>query len=530
MTSPRPPHPGGSASPVVPARPAVLIMAKAPRPGAVKTRLQPMLGPDGCAALAGQLIRHAVSVATAAGKMAVFLAVGPPDALDEIASLIPAGVRLLRQRGADLGERLANAASDVFEAGHRPVIVIGTDAPALTPGQLARAFRELAHGRDVVFGPARDGGYYLVGLNRPAPELFALDPGLWGGNQVLTASLTAARQARLDAGLLPALADLDTPADAEALLADPLLPAAIADALRRRPAQRKTPGRKETLRPLQVSIVVPVLNEAAVVSAALERLRRDFPGCELVVADGGSADGTAELAAPLARVVRSEPGRAAQMNAGARHAHGEVLWFIHGDTRVGHSALAQIRAALTDPATVGGGLTLRFDQPSFALRYVAWTSNLRARHLHWVFGDQAMFIRASVFDALGGFPRLPLMEDLEMSRRLHGRGRLAVLPATATTSARRFTEHGTWRTLAFMQYLKLLYFLGTDPQRISDRYRAGPPRLARQGRRRSPGHTGPVSPQRSRSEYRYLTAAAGVLLAGVRARLRRPRNPVRRSA
>jgi rSAM/selenodomain-associated transferase 2 len=318
-----------------------------------------------------------------------------------------------------------------------------------------------------------------VGLTRPAPGLFALDPGVWGGDRVLAASLAAARRAGLDAGLLRALRDLDTPADADALLADPLLPAAIAAALRSpHPA---VPGHEHGGEPagLPVSIVVPVLNEAAGITAALARLRGDFPGCELVAADGGSSDGTAELAAALARVVRSEPGRAAQMNAGARHARGEVLWFIHADTRVDPGSLGQITEALADPDTVGGGLTLRFDQSSFALRYVAWTSNLRARHLHWVFGDQAMFIRRSVFDALGGFPGLPLMEDLEMSRRLHRRGRLALLPATATTSARRFTEHGTWRTLAFMQYLKLLYFAGADPQRIGDRYRAGPRRLAR---------------------------------------------------
>jgi rSAM/selenodomain-associated transferase 2/rSAM/selenodomain-associated transferase 1 len=498
VTPPRPARPVGS---VIPARPAVLIMAKAPRPGMVKTRLHPMLGPDGCAALAGHLIRHAVSVAVKADGVTVFTAVDPPDALSAVRALVPGSVRLLRQRGADLGQRMANAAGEVFARGHRPVVVIGTDAPTLTTDGLAQAFGELGRGSDAVFGPARDGGYYLVGLNRAAPELFALDPGMWGGDQVLTASLAAARRAGLAAGLLPPLRDLDTPGDARALLADPLLPAVIADALRRRPAEREAAGSPGPQRLLPVSIVMPVLNESAVVTAALKRLRRDFPDCELVVADGGSSDGTAELAAPLARVIRSAPGRAAQMNTGARHARGQVLWFIHADTRVDPDALAQVRAALADPGTAGGGLTLRFDQPGLALRYVAWTSNLRARRLHWVFGDQAMFIRRSVFDALGGFPALPLMEDLEMSRRLHRHGRLAVLEATATTSARRFTEHGTWRTLAFMQYLKLLYFLGTDPQRICDRYRAGPPRLPRPaGRRGAPqAPRRPAAPVRRRA-------------------------------
>jgi rSAM/selenodomain-associated transferase 2/rSAM/selenodomain-associated transferase 1 len=470
--------PGPGCPPGPAARPAVLIMAKAPRAGAVKTRLHPMLGPDGCAALAGQLIRRAVWVATAVGAD-VFIAVDPPDTLGGFAALVPGGPRLLRQRGADLGERMANAAGEVFANGYRPVVIIGTDAPTLTAGGLARAFGELGRGRDVVFGPARDGGYYLVGLNQAAPELFALEPGAWGGDRVLAASLAAGGRSGLKAGLLPVLRDLDTPEDARALLADPLLPPAVAAALRRPAAERNAPSRTGPPGPAPVSIVVPVLNEAAVITAALERLRRDFPGCEIVVADGGSSDGTAGLAASLAPVVRSDPGRAAQMNAGARHARGQVLWFIHADTWVDPGALAQIREALADPRVVGGGLTLRFDQDGPALRYVAWTSNLRARHLHWVFGDQAMFVRRSVFDAVGGFPALPLMEDLEMSRRLRCRGRLAVLPAAATTSARRFTEHGTWRTLAFMQYLKLLYFLGADPQRICDRYRAGPPRLPR---------------------------------------------------
>jgi rSAM/selenodomain-associated transferase 2/rSAM/selenodomain-associated transferase 1 len=473
-------------------------MAKAPVPGTVKTRLHPLLGPHGCARLQQELIRHAAATAVAAGQagtprrhcrsadkaadpattaggLAVFLAVAPPEAALEVRELAPAGVRILGQRGAGLGERLTHAVADVFVTGHRPVVVIGTDAPTLTPEFLTRAFGCLADGRDVVFGPARDGGYYLAALSQPEPELFALDAGVWGTGEVLTASLAAARRARLTTGLLPVLCDLDTPADAEALLADPALPAAIVKALR--PPAEGVPLTDRHVRDPAgptVSIVVPALNEAGVIDAALARLRRDFPACELIVADGGSSDETPVVAARYAHVVGCEPGRAAQMNAGAGWASGDVLWFIHADTRVDPAALWQISAALQDPAVVGGGLRLRFDQPGFAMRYVACTSNLRARWLHWVFGDQAMFIRRSAFDAVGGFPCLPIMEDLEISRRLHRRGRLAVLPAAATTSARRFTAHGTWRTLAFMQYLKLLYFTGTDPQQISDMYRAGP--------------------------------------------------------
>lgn len=228
-----------------------------------------------------------------------------------------------------------------------------------------------------------------------------------------------------------------------------------------------------------VSIIVPVLNEEQRIEDALRQLRHDFPDCELVVVDGGSTDRTSDLAGRWARTLRSAPGRARQMNAGAPVTRGEVLWFVHVDTRVPAEALGLLRRAMADPGVVGGGLRLRFDQRSPGLAWLAFTSNLRARYLHWVFGDQAMFVRREMFDSVGGFPELPLMEDLELSRRLRRRGRLAVLPATATASSRRIAQQGVWRMTALMQYLKLQYFLGVDPERIRRRYEAG----TRRGRR-----------------------------------------------
>lgn len=223
-----------------------------------------------------------------------------------------------------------------------------------------------------------------------------------------------------------------------------------------------------------VSIVVPVLNEAPIVGDALRRLRRDFPDCELIVVDGGSTDGTADLARPHARVVGTEAGRARQMNEGARGTSGDVIWFVHADTVIDPDALAQMQVALADPAVVGGGLTLRFDRHTPALDYLARVSTVRARRLHQIFGDQALFVRRVTFDRLGGFPALPLMEDLELSRRLHRVGRTVVLTATSTAASRRLTQHGTVRMIAFMQYLKLLYLVGASPERIRLRYEAGP--------------------------------------------------------
>ena len=233
-------------------------------------------------------------------------------------------------------------------------------------------------------------------------------------------------------------------------------------------------------KPVTVSIVVPALNEAARIEDCLRRLRRDFPDCELVVVDGGSTDETFDLAERHAHTVRSAAGRATQMNAGAALITGDILWFIHVDCQIPAEALGLIRRAVLDPAVVGGGLQLSFDQRSLGLDYLAVSSNPRARRLHWIFGDQAMFVRRDVFESVGGFPELPLMEDLEMSRILRQRGRLAVLPATVTASARRLIEQGPWRMTVLMQLLKLQYLLGVDPERIRRRYEAG----TRRGRRR----------------------------------------------
>lgn len=229
----------------------------------------------------------------------------------------------------------------------------------------------------------------------------------------------------------------------------------------------------------EVSIVVPVLDEAPGIAACLRRLRRDFPECDLVVVDGGSRDGTAELAAEHARVVPSAPGRGRQMNAGAAASHGEILWFVHADCTIPAAALPALLTAMADPNVVGGGLTLRFDQRSAGLRWLAVTSNARARRLGWVFGDQAMFVRRAAFGALGGFPEIPLMEDLELSRQLRLRGRLVVLPVPCTASARRLVQHGPWRMAVLMQVLKVQYLAGVDPERIRRRYDAG----TRRGRR-----------------------------------------------
>lgn len=217
---------------------------------------------------------------------------------------------------------------------------------------------------------------------------------------------------------------------------------------------------------MNLSIVMPVLNEAGDIAGALAGLRAR--GVEVVVIDGGSQDRTAELAQPLADRVLSAPrGRAAQMNAGAAVATGDALLFLHADTRLPENADRLVLDGLTRHPW--GRFDVAFDQGGW-LRLVAAMMNLRSRLTGIATGDQAMFMTRAAYDAAGGFPAIALMEDIAMSARLKRLGRPLCLSARVTTSGRRWRRHGLWRTILLMWGLRLRYFFGSDPARLARAY------------------------------------------------------------
>lgn len=216
----------------MPERPAAIVIAKAPRPGLCKTRLEPLLGAERCAELQAALIRRAVAWAAEVGD--AYVAYTPADAVDEFAALAPRAT-LVEQAGGDLGDRLAAATTLVLEQHGGPVVLVGVDTPQLDARHATAALDDLADGIDVTVGPANDGGYYLIGLREPHPEVFALPSEAWGGPEVLTLTLTAVHEAGLSVGMLRSERDLDEPQDAAALLADPLVPDEIKRLLRTTP-------------------------------------------------------------------------------------------------------------------------------------------------------------------------------------------------------------------------------------------------------------------------------------------------------
>lgn len=228
-----------------------------------------------------------------------------------------------------------------------------------------------------------------------------------------------------------------------------------------------------TSRP-ELSIIIPALNEAVGIVAALQPLQAlRAHGVELIVVDGGSHDGTADLARPWAdRVLTAPRGRAKQMNAGAAVAQGRRLLFLHADTRLPDEADRWVLSAIDDGQSgrVWGRFDVAIAGRSPWLKLVARMMNWRSRLTGIATGDQAIFVTTAAFDAVGGFPDIPLMEDIALSKTLKRLSRPVCLAAKVTTSGRRWETHGVFRTILFMWWLRLRYFFGADPTRLALEY------------------------------------------------------------
>lgn len=232
---------------------------------------------------------------------------------------------------------------------------------------------------------------------------------------------------------------------------------------------RRSGEAKISRRPIggRVSVIIPARNEEAYIGETLDHVLPADPW-EVIVVDGHSTDRTAEIAEAFGvTVVSSLPGRARQLNAGAAIATGEVLLFLHADTRLPPSFHQHIRRVLAQASVSAGAFRLRVDAPHRALRVIETLVNWRSRYLQLPYGDQAIFLRAETFRRVGGFANLPIMEDFDLARRLRRLGRIVVAPASIVTSARRWLECGICRTMLINQACIAGYLLGVSPSRLA---------------------------------------------------------------
>jgi rSAM/selenodomain-associated transferase 2 len=221
---------------------------------------------------------------------------------------------------------------------------------------------------------------------------------------------------------------------------------------------------------MRVSVIIPVLDEEKTIAATIEAARSLDPD-EVLVIDGGSRDGTREISERAgARVLVGPRGRARQMNQGAREAIGDVFLFLHADTRLPLSALEDVRSALANPKMVAGRFDVELNGAHGFLKVISAMINVRSRLTKVATGDQAIFVRRRIFEQIGGFPDIPLMEDIAFGRSLKRKGRVACLRSRVTTSARRWEVDGVWRTVFKMWTIKFLYLAGVSPARLKRYY------------------------------------------------------------
>ena len=227
-----------------------------------------------------------------------------------------------------------------------------------------------------------------------------------------------------------------------------------------------------------ISVIVPALNEAERITGLISSLQNLDGEKEIIISDGGSTDGTQQKLSAQRNItlINSPSGRARQMNAGAQISSGNILWFVHADSLVSPSSLNDIERAISDGA-IGGFFRLKFyDADDLFMRFIERTSHTRAKRFGLIFGDQGVFIRRDIFDSLGGFADVSLMEDWEISRRLkrfHKPGLIHALDTFIGTSARRYIVNGRLKTWFTMNFVKALYILGVNTETLRRIYDGG---------------------------------------------------------
>ncbi|MBF2029196.1 MAG: TIGR04283 family arsenosugar biosynthesis glycosyltransferase [Oscillatoriales cyanobacterium C42_A2020_001] len=222
----------------------------------------------------------------------------------------------------------------------------------------------------------------------------------------------------------------------------------------------------------KISVIVPVLNEAASLPATLNAIAPNSE-IEVIVADGGSQDGSVEIAKRFGVcLLTSAPGRATQMNAGAAIARGDVLLFLHADTHLPPNYATLIDQTLAQPNVVAGAFDLKINGTRWGLRVVEWGVAVRSRFCQLPYGDQALFLKTERFQELNGYPDLPFMEDFVFIRQLKQVGKVAIAPAAVMTSGRRWHRLGIVKTTLINQFMVLGYLAGIPPSRLVRWYRS----------------------------------------------------------
>lgn len=429
--------------------PTLIAFARLPRPGAVKTRLARSVGTAEAARIYGVLataVHDSLLQARSDFGATIVRCLPEGDIADADAEGFLPGADVTWSQGeGDLGARVVRAMARAFAAGSSRVGIVGTDVVGLSSDLLARAFERL-NDTDVVFAPTPDGGYGFIASRVPIPEAF--ESIEWSTPAVVEQTRARLRAAGRHWFEVPGLRDVDVASD---------LPGAIPLVSVLVPAWNEAPRLRENLPPL------------------LEQVRLAQEPVELIVADGESADDTAQIARDLgANVVVAPRGRGTQLATAAQASTGQWLWVVHADARVEPGAVDAVVRFCQRATHPWGFCRVRVDLPSRSLRQMQFFNEGRARFWRMPYGDQGVVVRRIEWAHRGGFAPIPLMEDVALARRMARFGPPGTVGATLVADGRRWKRYGAWgTTLRNVITLGRFLFLRADPHRLAKTYRRG---------------------------------------------------------
>lgn len=424
---------------------ALLVFLRYPRPGQVKSRLAAQLGDHQACAVYAKLLRKTLGVAAdfkrAHPGVHILACFTPADHQGRLEKCFPGPWTFMPQRGSHLGERMDLAFRCAFAAGYRQVVLIGSDSVDLEPEDLADAFARLEPGC-AVLNPAADGGFCLIGLDRPCPS--ALAPEEWSTATVFARTRELLEKDGFRVRVNRMKQDIDRPEDMEHFYRQPLLHS-------------------------QVSIIIPTRGGIEKLGPLLESLHsRLWPGDEIIVSLSSTRPPSANLTRlhPSIRLVWSAAGRGMQLNRGAQEAMGDILWFLHDDSLPPDQFGYLLRKIALDGQFSLGCFLLAYAPTDRAMDLIARWANLRTRLFGIPYGDQGLFCGSDVFRRLGGYRQRYLMEDVDLVLRASRIGKLLIIPEILYTSPQRYRSKGILRASVENHLTLLYYWMGADEDRL----------------------------------------------------------------
>jgi uncharacterized protein len=428
-----------------------MVFLRYPEPGKVKSRLAADIGQQQATDLYARLVRRSLGIAgdlkRARGDLEVLLFFHPPEREKAVQQSYPGPWQFVPQTGCDLGERMAHAFCYAQCRGWQHAVLIGTDIADLRISDLDEAFQALEEGQ-AVLGPAADGGYYLIGLNRPCGAVFQSQA--WGSESVFERTRATLGTRGFSVKILKQRTDVDRQEDLS------------------------HPGLRDLVRH-RVSVVIPTLQPVDDLQPLLTALETQlWPEDEIILVQGRehSQDGRS-VPPPRVRMLRSPQGRGLQLNCGARAARGDLLWFLHSDCLPPVNFGYHIRKLTNAPQMALGCFQLAFHPTSAALNLIAWWAGMRTRYFGLPYGDQGLFCRRETFEKVSGFRQPLLMEDVDLVRSLRRLGRILVIPDPIATSPDRYVKGGIIKNSLRNHLLLLLYRLGVDDRTLYSLYYRG---------------------------------------------------------